>query len=163
MMDKRPLPDRPTAYLLLYVLVCSGCATRLAPAYDEHIVVGLTNANTQAMTLFAAFSAGAKQDQFAAYKDRYDGLIGSLHALEMQIHARPAPATPLRLAADFSRDEVDASGPPVEPIQGMARTITTTRDVHGANGLTATEVEAMRRQWMIYADQALTYEAYLER
>ena len=151
------------ACLLWAAVLLSGCATRLAPAFDQRIVDGLTSANVQAMTLFAAFSAGAPRDRFATYKDGYDSLIGALHALDMQIAARPTPEPSGRLSAVLGGTEMHGSGLPVEPIQGMARTITKMRDVHGASGLTATEVEGMRRQWTVYADQALTYEAYLQR
>lgn len=152
-----------TSVLLVALLWLSGCATQLAPAYDERIVDGLTRANTDAMTVFAAFSAGAPTSRFAPYRDRYDQLIGTLNALEMQIAARPTPAVPAPLAAALAERAVDVSGPPVEPIQGMSRTITMMRDTHATTGLTAGEVEGMRRQWAIYADQALTYEAYLNR
>ena len=144
-------------------VLVSGCATQLAPAYDQRILDGLTEANVEAMTLFAAFSEGAPKSRFTQYQDRYDKLIGTLDSLAMQIAARPTPEIPAALAAAVSKHAIDLSEPPVEPVQGMSRTIRTMRQIHSGPGLTATEVEGMRRGWAIYADQALTYEAYLNR
>ena len=163
MTQRQRFASMSTSVLLVASLWLLGCATQLAPAFDERIVDGLTRANADAMTLFAAFSAGAPTSRFAEYRDRYDQLIGAVDALEMQIAARPTPELPAGLSAPLAQRAVDASGPPVEPVQGMSRTIRMMRDTHAASGLTAAEVDGLRRQWTIYADQALTYEAYLNR
>ena len=47
--------------LTLLVLI-SGCATQLAPAYDKSVVDGLNAASTETMTLFAAASGGTKKE-----------------------------------------------------------------------------------------------------
>lgn len=153
---------RFACYVTIAILL-SGCATQLAPAYDQRIVDGLTKANVDAMTLFASLSNGAKRSQFDQHKNHYDSLIGTLDALEMQIAARPVPPIPPELAAVLGESVEDLSEPPVEPIQGMSRNIHKLRDTHAAANLAATEIEAFRNGWVIYADQALTYEAYLKR
>jgi hypothetical protein len=149
--------------VVFVVTMAGGCATRLAPEYDQAILDGLNASNAAAMTLFAALSEGAKHSDFSRYESQYAGVIGAVQALEMQIAARPIPEVSSDITSELGAAGEAITTPAVEPVRGMSRTLETMRTVHSKTDLTKTEVTAFKNQWVIYADQALTYESHLER
>ncbi|NHQ60582.1 hypothetical protein G9409_08275 [Chlorobium sp. BLA1] len=156
------------AFILLTSLIV-GCATQLAPLYDKAIVDGITAANKDAMTLFASASSGLKPESYSTRTDIYNKIIGSLDALEVQAKARPVPKTKANEAVNkwlekrgiptLTNDEV----PSATAIGKISLTLKRMRDTDRAQGVTATEVQAFKNQTVIYMDQAITYESFLER
>lgn len=157
------------ALLALWMTLLASCATQLAPLYDKAIVDGITTANREAMTLFASLSAGSSRDSFAERADNYNRIIGSLDALEIQARARPTPKTSTLEAVNnwlekrglpaVSDDDV----PSATALNRISATLKKMRDTDRKQGVTATEVQAFKNQLAIYMDQAITYEAFLQR
>jgi hypothetical protein len=54
----RVLLQRHAPWVIVAVIMLGGCAVKLAPDFDRTIVDGLTQANENAMTLFASVSSG---------------------------------------------------------------------------------------------------------
>jgi hypothetical protein len=154
--------------LCLWVLAC---ATQLAPAYDKTIIDGLNTANTEAMTLFASTSGGTTKATFPAREDKYNALVGKLDALAIAAGARPLPKTRvtetinnLLIARGGQGLAEDLSTPPsAHAIQRVSDTVAKMRDTDKTQGVTALEVQAFRGQAVIYLDQAITYENFLQR
>jgi len=97
-----------TVFAALVVVVFAAtlvgsCAVKLALDYDKAIFNGLTKINEDAMTLFASVSSGAPKRTYPNRKAAYDGLIGKLNAVRIQIDARLAPNPPLFITAILSR------------------------------------------------------------
>lgn len=161
------------ARLLLLVAVLSlvGCATQLAPPYDKSIAEGLSAANTEAMTLIASTSQGTDKSTFAPREDKYNTLIGKLDALALSAGARPMPKNKVTDAINRilekrggkPLDDDDATPPSAHSIRKVAETLTKMRDTDRKQGVTAHEVRGFKGQLVIYFDQAITYENFLER
>lgn len=148
----------------------SGCAIRLAPAYDRTIVDGLTKVNQDTMTLFASVSSGASRASYAKRKDTYDSLIGTIDALRNQAVARPVPRPvgaqilgigpkPGARQQDIPRLET----PTPAILSAMIETLTAMRDADKDYGLRPRDVTTFKGEFVISMDQALTYEKALER
>lgn len=154
---------------ILSTLFLSGCATTLAPKYDQAIVSGLTSSNTKMMVYFASVSDGTDKSDYADRKDNYNNLIGSFNALSLQARARPIPDNKIidkvnvflgkRGIASVAEDEA----PSARSIERISETFVKMRDTDKKQGVTKTEVAAFKGQAIIYMDQALTYESFLER
>jgi predicted GTPase len=157
--------------VLAVALFVSGCATQLAPPYDRAVVDGLNTANTEAMILLASVPAGARPDTFGAREEKYNTLIGELDALAILAGARPVPKNKVseainKLLAERGSPPVtedEATPPSVHAIKMISETFTKMRDTDRKQGVTATEVKAFRGQAVIYFDQAITYENFLQR
>jgi hypothetical protein len=150
------------------LLVLAGCATQLVPFYDKAIVDGLTAVNVDTMELMAAASGGTSKETFAQREGRYNRIIGNFDALALQASARPMPSNSLPKALEKMAEKRGITGPmQIVPsaiaFDEIAKTITKMRDTDRKQGVTAMEVQAFRGQALIYLDQALTYEAALER
>jgi hypothetical protein len=148
-----------------------GCATQLAPAYDQAIVDGLRTSSAAAMTLLASVSGGTKPGTFATREDSYSAVIGQLDALGLFARVRPMPDNQATKAIDALLAKRgapalsgDGSTPPsADAIAKIAQVFTKMRDTDRRQGLTAFEVGAFRGMVQIYFDQAITYESFLQR
>lgn len=153
------------------LLALTGCTVQLAPPYEEKLVTGLETTGKSALTLFARVSDGVGADTFNSRVGKYNDLIGSLDALAVAAGARPTPdhdvidkineflaekgGPPLNLD--------DGSPPSQHAIQKMSETVETMRNADKKNGLSAITAKAFKGQFLIYFDQAITYEKFLQR
>jgi hypothetical protein len=164
LMCARPL-------VLSLCLSLLACVAQLAPAYDKTIVDELNAANVEAMTLFASTSGGTAKETFPSRADKYNALVGKLDALAIAAGARPVPKNhvtetinTLLIARGGQGLSEDLSTPPsAHAIQRVSDTVAKMRDTDKAQGLMALEVQAFRGQAVIYLDQAITYENFLQR
>lgn len=171
-------PHRVALFLLVLfsivtALPLSGCAVKLAPEFDKAIFEGLTKANEEALTLFASVSAGASKGTYSKRQAAYDGVIGKLDAVRLQIGSRVAPESPALLAEILRRTSLprSASGAdatlPAVPSQGsldrMIQTVTSMRNVDRQFGLSPMLVVGYKMRFEISMEQALTYEKALNR
>lgn len=145
-----------------------GCATQLAPFYDKALVDGLTSVNVDTMGLLASAAGGTTKDTFDKREAQYNRVIGSLDALALQAAARPVPSNNVPEAVKKIVGARNTSGPSqvvssTTALEEIAKTITKMRDTDKKLGVTGLEVQAFKGQTLIYMDQALTYEAALER
>lgn len=145
-------PSTPVSLLRLFARAAAvatlvslgGCAVQLAPAYNQSIVDGLNQANTQTMTLFAAISNGTNSQDFAARQPQYNAVIGQFSALETQLEARPMPPPPTpwtwiagrNLASDASSPlPVFSSAPSIASLKHLVGTLSLMRDTDRSQGL----------------------------
>lgn len=153
----------------IVLLLLPGCAAQLAPDYDQALVDGLVSINTEVMQYFASVSSGTTKDTFSEREDSYNKLIGSLDALEIQAKARPFPKNDAteKINEFLSERGVNMlesdEAPSAYALKKISETITKMRDTDKKQGITAVEVLAFKGQTVIYLDQALTYESFLER
>ncbi|MDG4562471.1 MAG: hypothetical protein P9E88_14375 [Candidatus Competibacter sp.] len=153
------------------LLSIAGCATQLAPPYDKNVAEGLTAANTEAMTLMATTSQGTDKSTFSSREEKYNALIGKLDALALLAGARPMPKNKvtdtinqlLEKRGGKPIDNDDATPPSAHSIKKLAETLTKMRDTDRKQGVTAYEAQAFKGQLVIYFDQAVTYENFLQR
>jgi hypothetical protein len=157
--------------VLAIAITLYGCATQLAPSYDKAVVDGLNGVNTEAMTLLASASNGTKAETFPARETQYATLIGKLDALAVLAGARPIPknkvSEPVNQLLDRrgsgSITEDDATPPSAHAVKRISETFAKMRDTDRKQGVTVTEVQAFKGQVVIYFDQAITYENFLQR
>lgn len=154
---------------ILLATLMVACTTQLAPLYDKVILDGITLANREAMTLFASAANGLEKESYGARAERYNQLIGSLDALEIQARARPVPKTKNIAAVNGWLEKrglpavTDDEIPSATAIGKISTSLKKMRDTDHKQGVSATEVQAFRNQVAIYMDQAITYESFLER
>jgi len=149
----------------------AGCATQLAPPYDKAVVEGLSAANTETMTLLASASQGTDKSTYSSREEKYNNLIGKLDALVISAGARPMPKNKVTEALNkllIKRggepiDDDDSTPPSAHSIKKIAETLTVMRDTDKKQGVTAYEAQAFKGQLVIYFDQAITYENFLQR
>jgi hypothetical protein len=164
--------------VLTVAILGSGCAIKLAPDYDKAIFDGLTKINEDAMTLFASVSSGAPQSTYPRRQATYDGLIGQLDAVRIQIDARLSPSPPLfvttmlsqSISAGSPTSNAGASAVPAMPdvptlgsVNTMIHTITSMRDRDSKRGLTPMLAEGFKARFEPSIEQALVYEKALIR
>lgn len=179
-------PANSAALLFMRFLVAivaavslAGCAIQLAPDYDAQLLDGLTEANKEALVLFAKVEAGSAQGEFAKLSDEYANVIASFEALGQRADARQNPPLASRLLkmkaiASFCDPEddpascVNATASAVTEIVGVLRML---RDRHKRlptsgnpdGGLLADDVTGLRLRYDREIHQALTVETALKR
>jgi hypothetical protein len=155
--------------VLALCLLLSACPVQLAPDYDPAIYNGITGVNLAAMEFFASASGGTDAASYADREGTYNKLIGTLDALQIQSSARPVPKNKI---TDQVNDWLTKKGlPPVDDdhipsamaLAGISKTLTVMRNTDKKQGLTEMEVAAFKGQTVIYMDQAITYESFLQR
>lgn len=157
------------AFAAIMAVFLASCTTMLAPSYDKAIVDGLVSVNQKMMEHFASTSSGTNKSDYATREKTYNSIIGSLDALSIQAKARPVPNESISLEVnEYLRSRgVDVLEGEVAPsataLERISETITKMRDTDKKQGLTAFEVKAFKGQAVIYLDQAMTYESFLER
>ena len=156
-------------FAAMIAVFLTACATTLAPNYDKAIVDGLVSANQKSMELFASTSSGTSNSDYVKREKTYNSLIGSIDALVIQAKARPIPKNKItEKANEYLRSrgiEVleGEDAPSATALEMISKTITKMRNTDKKQGITAFEVTAFKGQAVIYLDQALTYESFLER
>jgi hypothetical protein len=177
MIEYTYMPFRPTSsvyktwFIILLTALLSGCATQLAPSFDKSVVDGLNTANTESMTIFAMISDGSSAPSFATRQDKYDSTIGKLDALAVLAGARPMPKN--RVSETINKllekrgsgaiSEDDGIPPSVFAIRKISETLSKCRNTDKQKGVTALEAQAFKGQVLVFFDQALTYENFLQR
>lgn len=157
--------------IIAIVFGITGCAIQLVPPYDKVVADGLTQVNTEAMTLLATVSSGTKAETFSAREEKYNTLIGKVEALALQAGARPMPKNKVSDAINRALDkrasqqltDDDSTPPSAYAIKKVAETFIKLRDTDRKQGITSTEALAFKGQVIIYLDQATTYENFLQR
>jgi hypothetical protein len=161
-----------THFLLVAIfLAMAGCSTQLAPPYDKNVAEGLSAASTETMTLLATASQGTENSTFSSREEKYNELIGKIEALALSAGARPMPKNKVtdsinkvlnnRGGKPIEND--DSTPPSAHSIKKIADALTKMRDTDKKQGVTAYEVRAFKGQILIYFDQAITYENFLQR
>ncbi|PID27338.1 MAG: hypothetical protein CR982_06200 [Candidatus Cloacimonadota bacterium] len=156
-------------FVVMITIFLTGCATTMAPNYNRVIVEGLISINKKTMELFASTSLGTNSATYYGRSKTYNTIIGNIDALIIQLKARPKPRNKIigkvnkylqSRGVNLLEDEVTPSATALEKV---SETITKMRDTDKKQGLTSFEVKLFKGQTIIYLDQALTYEAFLER
>jgi hypothetical protein len=154
--------------LFLWVLALSACTIQLVPSYDQALVEGLDEANTEALTLFAAVEGGSPKEKFPEFEDEYAETIGKFDSLQQRAANRQVPPLATRLAkVNFVRDFcpnatscVNASPASLSRVLKVLRDL---RDEHRSMGLQADTISPYRRDYVTAIGQALTVENALKR
>lgn len=168
-MQRKPQAHRLLALIFFSFFVLSGCAVQLAPLYQQSLLEQLSAANQETMELLAATSDGTDAASFALRDVRYQQVVGRLDATALQLAARPVPQNAVSEwlsklgSSQFKPPPSGPLTPSVKALQRVSTTITTMRAVDKKRGVTALEGKAFRGQVVIYMDQALSYEAALQR
>ncbi len=150
------------------LLFITSCAVNLAPRYDQVIADGLATLNTRAMWFFASTSFGTTSETFAQREQAYNELIGGSDALMIYSKARPMPKNSMteKVNAYLAQRGVaalDDQAPSATALENIAKTFTKMRDTDKKQGVSGLEVAAFKGQVVIFLDQAITYENFLER
>lgn len=151
------------------LLLVSACATKLAPNYDKALVDGLISTNVKLMEFFASTSSGTTKDTFATRTNTYSNIIGRLDALVIQSRARPIPTNDITKKVNEYLEKkgvqiLDGGDTPsATALEKISETMSKMRDTDIKQGVTAFEVAAFKGQVVIFMDQAMTYESFLER
>lgn len=164
--------------LLVLQLLCllGACTTRLTPVYDQRLCDALQTTGTQTLILLAGAAGGTQAGAFEQRANQYNNLIGQFDMLAISAAARPVPpssteAALRRLQAARGQTAQPAGSPqPAAPelppsvhaIQKLAETLAKMRDTDRQQGLSALEVAAFKGQLLIYLDQAVSYENFLQ-
>jgi hypothetical protein len=166
---KMVLHRRNVVVMAVLTSIVVGCATQLAPLYDKALVDGITAVNTDVMTLFASMAGGSVKGTYQERSDKYDKAIGTVDALAIQSAARPVPTNRGSEAANKWLEKrhvpplTEGEIPSAIALREISKTIQKMRETDQKQGVTATEVSAFKNQVVIYMDQAVTYEAFLQR
>lgn len=155
---------------LLWMFVLAACTIQLVPAYDQALVEGLDQANTEALTLFATLDeADSPASKFSDYEQRYAAVIGRFEALQQRAGRRQIPplATRLsRLGVVHSICGGDAAAcvntSPASLNVAIAQ-LRQMRNTHRSRGLTPDLVNQFRNAYNTAIAQALTVENALKR
>jgi len=157
---------------LLWVFVLAACTIQLVPSYDQALVEGLSEANTAALTLFAALESGSPPSEFAEYEDRYAELIGKFDALRQRALTRQIPPlakriSSIRTVASFCDSEdnptscLNASPDSLKSVLALLRRMSNQHNT--GSGLAPDIVETFRDSYNAAITPALTVENALKR
>ena len=129
-------------------------------------------ANTAALTLFAALETGSPQSEFGEYEARYAELIGKFDALRQRALTRQIPPlaerlTRLSIVRDLCSSESDPSAcvnTSPASLEQVLTLIRRMRDTHRRpGGLAPDIVQTFRDSYNVAIAQALTVENALKR
>ena len=156
------------------VLWLSACTVSLTPDFDPALHGGLDDANKQALTLFSAVEGGSPAASFPRLEDRYHAVIGAFGALKARAETRPEPVLGQRFAARVARvpgmaglcegveDGKSCAWVTPRAIGEAIETLSKMRDRHRERGLGAGVVAALKGNYEIAVEQALTVEGALK-
>jgi hypothetical protein len=149
-----------------------GCSASLAPQYSQAIVDNLSNGTKESMQLLATVSAGTKSSDFGSRESNYNSIIGTLDALKLQIQSRPSPQTKTldKILKEMNErlrarglPEVKDINPSLKAIEQIIANVTKMKETDKAQGVTKEEVALFRGSIVLFFDQALTYESFLNK
>jgi hypothetical protein len=155
--------------MIFWVVLVVGCATQLAPKYDEALFKGVTDTNVKIMELFASVSAGTESSTCGERESSYNSVIGSVDALALQSKARPEPENSI---TEKVNEYLDSRGvgtmtggvaPSASALEEVSKNLTKMKEVDCKSGLTDGAVATFKNAVIISMDQAITYESFLDR
>ena len=173
---KKMLVNRRLQYACLGLLFFfANCTVSLAPKFDQGIVDNLSSASAQVFQVLAETSSGARPAEYPLRAEKYNSLIGTLEALQLQVNARPVPKnkTVEKIIAKANErltqrgistmTSVGDVAPSATALEQIIANLTKMRDTDQKQGLTPLEVQAFKNNIQLYLDQALTYEKFLNQ
>ncbi|NRB40288.1 MAG: hypothetical protein HRU20_17775 [Pseudomonadales bacterium] len=158
-----------TLPLFLLMALLTGCATQMAPRYDEALYKGITQSNIEIMTLFASLSSGTEKNTFVTREARYNTLIGTVEALAIQSRARPMPESAITEQVNIYLKNRNIGplqhneAPSTNALHQIAKQLVKMKEVDKKSGLKAALVPIFKNAVVISLDQAITYESFLNR
>ena len=156
----------PIGLVIGLALLLTSCVLRAAPAYDPSIVMGLQEANTEALQLFAAVSQGTTARTFPDRRKRYEDVIGRFDALRVETLSRRVPRPPFVsgiTARASAAVDGDIANPTPTYLESILRTLTRMRDVDRARGLMAENVKLYKRSYVERITEAFHVEKAFQR
>lgn len=146
----------------------SQCTTSLAPQFDELIFQDLSSSSEEILTFFASVEKGTDSDSFLKREANYNQLIGQFEALELKTRARPIPANSVLDRVNKALEirgstEISGDYPSAHAMGKIAETLKMMKQTDATTDLGEITVKTFKNQILIYLDQALTYENFLNR
>ena len=147
----------------------ASCMTQLAPNYDRALFSGLTETNAKIMELFASVSSGTDKSTFNNRDATYNVLIGRIDALALQSRARPVPENKVTEKVNKyleSRGIGSLTGgeaPSAAALDEVSKNLVKMKAQDKKTGLKPTVIAVFKNAIVISMDQAITYEAFLDR
>jgi hypothetical protein len=161
------------AALSLALVSSGGCATQLAPAYDQAVSTGLVSANNDIQALFVSVGSQVSKDTYASRQPAYDHIVAELNAVELEIKARPTPnpdalesAQKLLTRMGVRAMDVDpgfSEYPSARAVDRLVVDIQTMQAADQKAGLRGDEVKAFENEANTFLSQAVAYENFLKR
>jgi hypothetical protein len=156
---------------LLWVFVLAACTIQLAPAYDQALVEGLDQANTETLTLFVSLEDGSPSSKFGDYEQRYASVIGRFEALVQRARMRQIPPLATRLSrlgpiqsiCTSANDPTACVNTSPAALDEVLVQIRGMRTRHRSSGLAPDLVVNFRNAYNTAIAQALTVENALKR
>ena len=160
-----------TGFLSVWMVVMfsfTHCTTSLAPQFDELIFSELSNSSDEVLVFFASVENGAQSKEFVLREEKYNELIGKFEALDLKTRARPIPGNGVLNRVNKAleiRGSTAISGdyPSAHAMGKIAETLQVMKKTDEQNGLGDLAIKTFKNQILIYLDQALTYENFLNR
>lgn len=152
----------------LLILSFSQCTTSLAPQFDEMIFQDLSSSSEEVLSFFASIENGTESESFLNRAGNYNQLIGKFEALELKTRARPIPANSVLEKVNKSLEirsgkAITGDYPSAYAMGEIAKTLKMMKKTDAEDGLKIITIQAFKNQVLIYLDQALTYENFLNR
>ena len=144
------------------------CTTSLAPKFDELIFQDLSSSSEEVLSFFASVENGVEANSFKDREANYNQLIGKFEALELKTRARPIPANSVlekvnKAIEIRSGTAITGDYPSAYAMGEVAKTLKMMKKTDAQEGLKVIVIQAFKNQVLIYLDQALTYENFLNR
>ena len=151
----------------------AGCAASLAPKFDQGIVDNLSSSSIEVFQLLAEVSNGVPNSTYSTREPKYNAVIGKLEALKLQINARPLPHNKtvdkvigqanerLRQRGVSTLITAGDTAPSATAVQQIINNLAQMKINDSSSGLTPETVKIFQGFIVLYYDQALTYERFL--
>lgn len=143
------------------------CAS-LAPKFDELVFEELSLSSERTLVFFASIENGTMPYDFIKREETYNQLIGSFEALELKIKTRPVPSNSAlkridKLLEAKGMTDTSENYPSAHAMGKIAETLKVMKKSDIKEGLGEITVKTFKNQVLVYLDQALTYENFLNR
>jgi len=160
----------PLKLFTLFALVTlTSCMTQLAPSYDLALYTGLTETNSKIMELFASVSSGTEKKTFKEREATYNNLIGRIDALAIQSRARPVPENKVTekvneyLESQGKQALTGGEAPSAAALDEVSKNLVRMKSQDDNKGLKPGAIATFKNAIVLSMDQAITYEAFLDR
>jgi hypothetical protein len=160
---------------LVAIFCLSGCVVSLSPKFDQSIVDNLSSSSVDVFQLLAEVSGGVPSNTHSTREPKYNDDIGKLEALKLQINARPLPHNKtvdkiisqtnerLRQRGVATLITAGDTAPSATAVQQIINNLNKMKTDDASSGLTADVVKVFQGFIVLYYDQALTYERFLNK
>ncbi len=150
------------------------CSIQLAPKFDQVIVTNLTVVTEDIFKVLAEVAEGTKTLDYNKREDNYNKVIGKLEALKLQIDSRPQPNNDKikkliqkvnivlknRGEKEINLDQIN---PSAVALKNIVDNLVSLKKDDQMQDVTKTEVTFIKNAIVLYLDQALTYENFLNQ